>query len=78
MSAKARVMIGSEFWVVSRYKTESQGGIEGRTTRGRVSGGAGRCGRRLSVQSLVSVWERWLQEEDDEGEWESLFNKLKE
>jgi hypothetical protein len=36
--------------------TKSQGGIEGT------------CGRQLSVQSLVSVWERWLQEEDDEGE----------
>ena len=36
------VVIGSEFWVVSGYKIESHGGIEGRTTRGRISGGAGR------------------------------------
>ena len=33
------VVIGSEFWVVSEYETESQGGIEGRTTRGQVNGG---------------------------------------
>ena len=45
------VVIGFEFWVVSGYKTESHGGIEGRTTRGQVSGGA----RRVDGDSISKV-----------------------
>ena len=49
------VMIGFEFWVVSEYKTKSHGGIEGRTTQGWISGGAGRVDNDSSPKSCVGV-----------------------
>ncbi|KAE8099811.1 hypothetical protein FH972_017764 [Carpinus fangiana] len=71
------VVIGSAFWVVSGYKTESQGGIEGRTTRGRVSGGPG-CVDSDSVSKVLCRYGKDGYRKKMMRERESLFNKLKE
>ncbi|KAE8098961.1 hypothetical protein FH972_016980 [Carpinus fangiana] len=60
-----------------RDETESQGGIEGRTTRGRVSGGAGRVDGD-SVSKVLCRCGKDGYRKKMMRERESLFNKLKE